>query len=78
MQIFIGNLNKMTTARHLAELFFPFGKVQTSIIICDQYTGHSLGYGFIEMEPRCAKLAVKTLNRLLFMNSYMEVNEVGC
>ncbi len=76
MQIFIGNLNRMTTARHLADLFLPYGMVHTVKIISDQLTGHSLGYGYIEMEPNCGKLAVQRLDHRLFMNSYMEVKEV--
>lgn len=76
MQIFIGNLNRMTTARHLADLFLPFGMVHTVTIISDRMTGHSLGYGYIEMESNCGKLAVERLDHRLFMNYYMEVNEV--
>ncbi len=75
MQIFIGNLSKMTTARHLAELFLPFGKVLTSNIVRDTSTGYSLGFGYIEMDSRSGMIAIKRLNRLLFMNSYVEVNE---
>jgi RNA recognition motif-containing protein len=77
MQIFIGNLNRMTTARHLADLFLPYGMVRTVKIISDQMTGHSLGYGYIEMEPNCGKLAVRRLDRRLFMNCYIKVDEVS-
>jgi len=76
MQIFIGNLSRMTTARHLADLFLPYGAVITSKIISRNIAGRSLGFGYIEMEPRCGKLAVQRLNRLRFMNSYIDVNEV--
>jgi RNA recognition motif-containing protein len=76
MQIFIGNLNKMATARHLADLFHPFGSVSGSRIIRDDKTGFSMGFGYIEMDIRCGKLAIQKLNCLLFMNSYMEVREV--
>jgi RNA recognition motif-containing protein len=75
MQIFIGNLSRMTTARHLADLFLPFGAVHSSKIISDGRTGHSLGFGYIDMEPNCGRTAIQRLNRLLFMNSYVEVNE---
>lgn len=75
MQIFIGNLSKMTTSRHLADLFVPFGAVQASKIIRDDLTGHSLGFGFIEMDVRSAKLAIQKLDCLLFMNSYVEVKK---
>lgn len=76
MQIFVGNLSNMTTAHHLADLFLPFGTVQTSKIVSGGNAGRSLGFGFIEMEPNCGKRAIQRLNRLLFMNSYIEVNEV--
>jgi len=76
MQIFIGNLNAMTTARHLADLFLPFGAVHSSKIVSDNVTGHSLGFGFINMESQCGRMAIQRLNRLLFMNTYMEVKEV--
>jgi len=76
MQIFVGNLSNMTTANHLAKLFLPFGIVQTSTIISGRNTGRSLGIGYIEMEPNCGKHAIQKLNRLLFMNSYIEVTEV--
>lgn len=76
MQIFIGNLSKMTTSRHLADLFLPFGAVQTSKIIRDDLTGHSLGFGFIEMDTRSGTRAIQKLNCFLFMNSYVEVKQV--
>jgi RNA recognition motif-containing protein len=76
MQIYIGNLNVMTTAHQLANLFLPFGSVRLSRIVCDKKTGRSLGFGFIEMDTKCAKSAIRKLNRFLFMNSYMEVKEV--
>jgi RNA recognition motif-containing protein len=76
MQIYIGNLNVMTTEYQLANLFLPFGSVRLSRIISDKKTGRSLGFGFIEMDPRGAKSAIRKLNRFLFMNSYMEVKEV--
>jgi RNA recognition motif-containing protein len=76
MQIFIGNLSRMATSRHLADLFHPFGAVMTSKIIRDDLTGHSLGFGFIEMDVRSAKLAIQKLDRCLFMNSYVDVKQV--
>jgi RNA recognition motif-containing protein len=76
MQIFIGNLSKLTTARHLADLFLPFGTVRHSKIMSDRATGYSLGHGLIEMDPSCGKRAIQRLNRCLFMNSYVEIAEV--
>ena len=76
MQIYIGNLSQMTTTHHLVNLFLPFGKVRFSRIASDEKTGRSLGFGYIEMDPTGAKNAIRKLNRILFMNSYMEVKEV--
>jgi RNA recognition motif-containing protein len=76
MQIFIGNLSEMTTARQLANLFLPFGSVRLSRIVSDEKTGRSLGFGYVEMDPQGAETAIKRLNRYLFMNSYVEVKEV--
>jgi RNA recognition motif-containing protein len=76
MQIYIGNLSKLTTAGHLANLFLPFGTVRNSKIISDRATGHSLGYGVIEMDHSCGRRAIERLNRCLFMNSYVEIAEV--
>jgi RNA recognition motif-containing protein len=77
MNIFVGNLNTMTTARQLSDLFFRFGKVLSSKIIMDSGTGCSLGIGFIEMDKRSGLVTIEQLNNLNFMNSYMEVNEVA-
>jgi len=76
MQIYIGNLSEMTTAQQLARLFLPFGSVQFSHIERDENTGRSLRFGFIEMDMQNAKSAIKRLNRILFMNSYVEVAAV--
>jgi RNA recognition motif-containing protein len=77
MQIFIGNLSRLATPRHLAELFLPYGIVRAVKINSADTSGRSLGFGFIEMEPKCGKLAIQRLNRMLFMNAYIEVNEVS-
>jgi len=76
MQIFVGNLNSMTTAKHLKDLFLPYGVVYSSKIVSDLDTGYSIGIGYIDMESHYAKVAIQQLNRLQFMNYYMEVSEV--
>ena len=76
MQIYIDNLNEMTTAHQLARLFLPFGAVHHSHIQHDEKTGRSLRCGFIEMNMLNAKGAIKMLNHSLFMNAYVEVGAV--
>ncbi|HXD78553.1 MAG TPA: RNA-binding protein [Puia sp.] len=76
MTIHIGNLNIMTTARQLAELFRPFGNVSSSRIIAAGPKGRSNGSGLVEIERFCGNRAVRMLHRQLFMNSYIDVKEV--
>lgn len=76
MNIFVGNLNKKTTAQHLFQLFLQFGKVNSVRIVMDSDTGHSLCCGYIEMDNQAGSKAIQTLHERIFMNSYMEVNEV--
>jgi len=75
MQICVDNLNIMTTARQLAELFRPFGNVISSKIVRAESNGRFCGMGFIEMDYLCGRQAIRSLHRLLFMNSYIEVGE---
>jgi len=76
MQIHIGNLNMMTTAKQPAELFLPFGQIFSSKIASTGPKGLSKGAGFVEMDNASGKRAIRKLHRLLFMNSYIEVKEV--
>jgi len=77
MQIFVGNLNVMTTAKHLVNLFFEFGRVISAKIMSDDHTGQSLGYGFVEMERVPGASAIEKLNNMHFMTSYIRITEVA-
>ncbi|HTR29683.1 MAG TPA: RNA-binding protein [Puia sp.] len=77
MQIRVGNLNKMTTPGQLAELFQPFGRVFSVRIVSIGMDGRSQGTGLIQMDTSCGRRAVRKLHWLLFMNSYIEVDEIS-
>jgi RNA recognition motif-containing protein len=49
MKIYVGNLSYEVTEEDLKDAFKAFGEVESSIIIKDQFTGKSKGFGFIEM-----------------------------
>jgi len=66
----------MTTQKQLAELFHPFGRVTSSKIATSDPKGRSRRIGFIEINNFCGKEAIRKLHLLLFMNSYIEVDEV--
>lgn len=75
MNILVSNLNKLTTARHLLDLFIPFGLVQSVNIVRKDINGHSQGMGFIKMDRFSGKSAINGLNDIKFMNCYIEVSE---
>jgi len=68
----------MTTQKQLAELFFPFGRVTSSKIESSDPYAPSKRMGLIEINNLCGKEAIRKLHLLLFMNSYIEVDEVFC
>lgn len=65
MKILVRNLERSITEEELLALFKPFGQVDTCVIVMDQVTSKSKGFGFVEMkDPRQAVKAIKTLNTL--------------
>ena len=63
MKLLVRNLDRLTTAEELNDLFQAFGKVQSCQLITDRDSGESKGFGFVEM-PKAgeAKIAMKSLN----------------
>lgn len=63
MKILIRNLDRLTTAEELNDIFQAFGKVQSCDLVIDKATGKSKGFGFVEMPSVGeAKNAMKSLN----------------
>ena len=63
MKIYVGNLIYNMTELELMNLFTPFGKVLSSLIIRDQYTRQSKNMGYVEMAVyEEGKKAVEELN----------------
>jgi RNA recognition motif-containing protein len=63
MKILIRNLDRNTTEAELRSLFTAHGSVQSCTLVTDKDTGHSKGFGYVEM-PKVgeAKAAIKQLN----------------
>ena len=56
-------MSRQTTERDLRDLFEPFGPVQSCVVVNDDETRLSKGFGFIEMpKPGDAKAAMLQLN----------------
>ena len=76
MKLLIRNLDRLTTAEELNDLFKEFGKVQSCNLVTDKISGESKGFGFVEM-PKVgeAKIAMKSLNNKTIGNNKIRVKK---
>ncbi len=76
MNIYVGNLSSDVTEESIRQAFESFGQVTSSKIIKDKYTGHSRGFGFIEMPVQAqAQEAIRSLNGKELLGQQISVNE---
>ncbi|MFU8780216.1 MAG: RNA recognition motif domain-containing protein [Kiritimatiellia bacterium] len=76
MDIYVGNLSYQTGDSELRELFEQYGKVTSSRVITDRFSGQSKGFGFVEMPDTSeANAAIQALNEQEFMGRNLRVNE---
>ena len=73
-KLFIGNLPASTKTEELEELFSEFGKVRSSKLVVDVFSGQCKGFGFIEMEGHEARAAIAGLNGKDFNGKPLKVN----
>ena len=65
MKILVRNLDRNVTDAEILDLFKTYGKVESCVVVKDEATGKSKGFGFVEMpNPREAVKAIKGLNTL--------------
>ncbi len=63
MNIYVGNLSYNVTEDALRTMFEKFGGVNSAKLITDRDTGHSKGFGFVEMETNAdGHKAIENLN----------------
>jgi cold-inducible RNA-binding protein len=48
-KLFIGGLAFSTSTERLREVFAAAGQVESAAVVTDRETGHSRGFGFVEM-----------------------------
>ena len=59
-KLFIGGLAFSTSTERLREAFAQVGVVESAAVVLDRETGHSRGFGFVEMATaEAAEAAVK-------------------
>jgi cold-inducible RNA-binding protein len=62
-KLYVGNLSFETTENALADLFAQAGKVTSTALIQDKFTGKSRGFAFVEMASVDeANKAIESLN----------------
>jgi RNA recognition motif-containing protein len=62
-KLYVGNLSFDTTENSISDLFGQVGKVTSTNMIQDKFTGKSRGFAFVEMSSsEEANKAIETLN----------------
>jgi len=75
-KIYVGSLSYDTTEETLNSTFAAIGPVVSAIIIKDKFTGHSKGFGFVEMQnDEDVQKAIDALNGTDLDGRTIRVNE---
>lgn len=76
MNLFIANIDRSVNNESLQALFAQYGEVVSTKIITDKLTGHSKGFGFIEMKHDNEALeAIKKLSNASFSGRNLVVSK---
>ena len=76
MNIYVGNLGPDVTEAEIAELFKPFGQVESVELVRELFTGKGKGFGFVEMPGRQqSRDAIAGLNGREHAGRPLKVNE---
>ena len=71
--LYVGNLPFKTTEQNVEETFAIYGEVFAVRLVKDRRTGKKKGYGFVEMDPTGADLAITKLNDTEFEGRTLKV-----
>ena len=76
VNVYVGNLSYTVTEDDLRVAFEAYGKVDRASVITDRMTGHSKGFGFVEMPNAAeAQAAISGLNETDLKGRNILVNE---
>lgn len=75
MKIYVGNLPIGTSNADLKELFSAFGEVTSAHVTKTTFSGHSRGFGFVEMLREYGERAVSELDGQQIDCMVLRVNE---
>ena len=75
-KLYVGGLPYSVTEGRLQEIFSLHGTVESANVISDKFTGHSRGFGFVEMSSsKEAQKAIESLNGTQLDGRTLTVNE---
>ncbi|SHE70967.1 RNA recognition motif. (a.k.a. RRM, RBD, or RNP domain) [Lampropedia hyalina DSM 16112] len=75
-KLYVGNLPYSVRSEDLQAHFASYGAVQSAIVLEDQYTGRSKGFGFVEMGSSAeAEAAIQGMNGKELDGRAITVNE---
>jgi RNA recognition motif-containing protein len=75
MKIYVSNLPAGMSDASLAEMFEPYGSVASAHIMTSWGSGHSRGFGFVEMMRESGECAISKLNGKNSDGLVLRVNE---
>lgn len=76
MKLYVGNLPHAVTDEELRQVFVPYGTVKSAMVIMDQTTEKSRGFGFVEMSQMTEGLAaIQALNGKPLQGRSLAVSE---
>lgn len=73
--LYVGNLPYKVNEGTVKELFSSYGSVHSVRLMKDRQTGKRKGFGFVEMDKRSARSAIKALNDTEFQQRTLKVRE---
>jgi cold-inducible RNA-binding protein len=77
-KLYVGNLDGNITKADLEQMFVKHGIVISALVCTDKDSGHSKGFGFVEMgSDQEAKTAIEELNGKSLDGRNMIVNEAN-
>jgi RNA recognition motif-containing protein len=75
-KLFVGNLSYSVDSAALQSMFEEHGTVESAAVITDRSTGHSKGFGFVEMSNSAeAQAAISALNGVEHGGRALNVSE---
>ncbi len=75
MTIYVGNLPLSAATEDVAALFAPFGEVKSCLVMRDEETGESRGFGFVGMDADQAQVAIDQLDGMEMKGNRLRINE---